>query len=275
MITPPSRCLLCGSGNIQVLDREAAKCNDCALLMNMNTEEQNYSNGGGQSVPDPNKMKWRMLNAELRFKIIRQFLGDHQLFVDIGCGSGEMLAVSKKLFPHHIGFDTNAPLIDHIVNVLRLNAVNSFFEPSLIKEEWRHLPKVIAVSHVLEHLSEPMTLMKKIDAFMAPGDLLYIEVPLYTGRSFTKQKYAWNLWNPEHVALYSITAMEFIASELGLAILDKNCRIFARGSRSGKTLVKLFLSSPLRFLYHLATKPTHLSMADVMIRDYGYMVLKK
>jgi len=273
--TPLSRCLLCGSSDIRIVDEKAAKCGHCALLMNVNTNELDYSDGGGQSVPDAHKMKWRMLNAEFRFRIIRQFLGDHQLFVDVGCGSGEMLSVSKALFPRHIGFDTNAILIEHIVDSLRLNAVNSFFNPSLIMEEWRQQPKVIAVSHVLEHLSEPMALMKTIEAFMTPGDLLYIEVPLYTGQSFSKRKYAWNLWNPEHLALYSLTALEFIAAELRLAIVDENCRIFARGSKSRKTLIKLFLSGPFMFLYRWATKPSYLSMADVMIRDYGFMVLKK
>jgi SAM-dependent methyltransferase len=272
---PPARCLLCGSTEVAAVDANALKCGRCALLMSAHTQELDYSQGGGQSVPDPHKMKWRLLNAEFRFRIIRRFLAGHRLFVDVGCGSGEMLSRSKALFPWHIGFDTNTILIDHIVNSLGLNAVNSFFDPALIKEEWRRLPKVITVAHVLEHLAEPMVLLRRIAAFMAPGDLLYVEVPLHTGRSFAERQYAWNLWNPEHLALYSPAALEFIAAELGFDVLDRNCRIFARGSKSGKTLIRLFLSSPLQFLRLWATKPAYLSMADVMIRDYGYIVLKK
>ncbi len=118
------------------------------------------------------------------------------------------------------------------------------------------------------------TLQAVCDA-MVPGDLLYIEVPLHTGQSFARQGYAWSMWNTEHVALYSGPALDYIARTLGLTTLVNGTRIFARGSKSRKTFLRLMVRSPLRFLLTAARKPAYLSMADVMIADYGFILLRK
>ena len=270
---PP--CPLCGSAEVVARDGRAADCPRCGLLINRQTTALDYSQGGGQAIPDPGKMKWRIENARLRFRIIRQFLAGHELFVDIGCGSGEMLEVSRCCFPHHIGFDTNQPLIEYVRGGRGLNAVAAPFDARLLDPSWRGLPKVVALSHVLEHLAAPMELLSQVDAFLRPGDLLYLEVPLHTGRSLARLGYRWSLWNAEHVALYSMKSLVFIGERLRFAVLHRGYRIFARGSKSGKTLVRLFLANPAEFVRQALTKPSCHTMADVMIRDYGCVVLRK
>lgn len=268
-------CLLCGSTEFQAHDARSALCLRCGLLMNLQTRELDYSEGGGQRVPDAGKMKWRMENARRRFRIIRRFLDGHELFIDIGCGSGEMLEVSRAYFPNHLGFDTNTALIRHIVQERHLNAIESRFDYALVDERQRSMKKVIALSHVLEHLDRPLDTLQQIYDAMQPGDLLYIEVPLHTGESFRKLGYGWNLWNEEHLALYSMDALRFIARRLGFETLHEGTRIFARGSKSGKTRLKLFLGSPLKFVATAIGKNPDHSMADIMIADYGCIVLRK
>jgi SAM-dependent methyltransferase len=267
-------CPLCGNPSLRPRDQRAADCPRCGLLVNLETQALDYSAGGGQAVPDPSKMAWRLENARYRFRIITPFLHGHEVFIDIGCGSGEMLEAAKAHFAQHLGFDTNAPLISYAKG-RGLNAVNAAFDPASLDTEIRSKKKVFALSHVIEHLSHPMDTLRTVCDVMAPGDLLYVEVPLHTGQSFTRQGYEWSLWNAEHVALYSGPALDYIARNLGLTTFAQGTRIFARGSKSRKTFLRLMLRSPLHFLLAAFRKPPHLSMADVMVADYGFILLRK
>jgi SAM-dependent methyltransferase len=267
-------CPLCGGTELQANTEKALLCLDCGLLINLQTRALDYAEGGGQAPPDANKMSWRLKNAQMRLALIAPFLDRHEVLVDIGCGSGEMLEAGAGSFAACIGFDTNAPLIRHIRQRSNATAIESHFDAALIPETWRGHPALFMLSHVIEHLDQPLDLVKTVASTMRSGDLLYIEVPLHSGQSFSRQGFSWTLWNHEHVALYSMKALDLIAERSGLNILHRGTRVFARGSHSGKTRLKLLLAEPLRFLRTLFVKGNH-SIADLMIADYGCIILRK
>ncbi len=275
----PSRhfdhCPICGNAALEEVDLRALRCPDCDLLLNRDTAPLDYAEGGGQAVPDAGKMAWRLENAKRRLAIIAPHLKGHRGLVDIGCGSGEMLLAAAPLLPQRLGFDTNLPLIRHIREHYGLDVRGEPFHADALPAELATLPKAFTLSHVLEHLSDPNTLLGEIVRAMGPGDLLYLEVPLHSGRSFQEQGYGWNLWNHEHLALYSPAALARLARNHDLEEVDRGTRIFARGSHSGKTRLRLLLRQPLVFLRTLLTKPSYLSLADLLIADYGYLVLRR
>jgi SAM-dependent methyltransferase len=270
----PSCCLLCGGKTLTPVAGRAALCGDCGLLINLETHPLDYADGGGQAPPDATKMRWRLENARMRLALIEPHLAGHDVFIDIGCGSGEMLAAAAVDYATCIGFDTNAPLICHIRATSDATVFEAPFSAALLPAATHGHGKVFALSHVLEHLERPLALVDEVAAAMAPGDLCYIEVPLHTGEAFRSQQFGWNLWNHEHVALYSAQALDFIARHAGLDIRHRGTRVFARGSRSGKTRLRLLRRSPVRFVRALWSKGRH-SVADVLLADYGCVVLRK
>lgn len=226
-------------------------------------------------MPDAAKTYWRLINARRRLCLIEPHIEGHDTLIDIGCGSGEMLLAAKERLPNVMGFDTNRPLIRHILETHGIPVHEGYFDASLLNSALPGGRKIFTLSHVLEHLEHPLELVKKIQYAMSTGDLLYIEVPLYTGQSFRQQGYRWNLWTAEHRALYASQTLVFIARQAGFSLLVSGTRIFARGSHSTKTWLRLFFRQPLHFVKCLMTKPHALSMADVMIADYGFVVLRK
>lgn len=268
-------CPVCGNAALVEVDDHALHCPDCDLLLNRDTAPLDYRDGGGQAVPDAGKMRWRLENARRRLAIIAPHLKAHRGLVDIGCGSGEMLLAAARSLPLRVGFDTNLPLIRHIREHHGLHALGEHFRPEAVPAEVAAVPKVFTLSHVLEHLEAPNLLMAEIVRAMAPGDLLYLEVPLHTGRSFREKGYAWTLWNHEHLALYSLSALSRLARNHALEEMARGTRIFARGSYSGKTRLRLLRRHPLASLRALAEKPSYLSLADLLIADYGYLVLRR
>jgi SAM-dependent methyltransferase len=269
-----ARCPLCGCHLIDVVEGRSGRCAECGLLVNLDTAPLDYADGGGQAVPDPDKMRWRLENARRRFALLEPWLAGIEVFVDIGCGSGEMLEAGSERFAHCVGFDTNRPLIAHIRAAGRATAIEGHFDAALLPPEAAGRPTLFAASHVLEHLEKPLVLVRQVVAAMRPGDLLYIEVPMHTGASFRKLGYGWTLWNREHLMLFSPRALTYVADRSGLTTLAQGTRIFARGSHSMKTRIRLFLQQPLAFLRAAFTKGRH-SFADVLVADYGYVVLRK
>lgn len=269
-----SSCPLCGHPSPEIRNVHAAHCPACDLLINLDTAPLDYAEGGGQAVPDAGKMRWRRENARGRFRLLEPWLAGVEVFVDIGCGSGEMLDVAAGRFAHRIGFDTNRPLIAHIRAAGHATAIEGHFDAALLPPEAAGRRTLFAASHVIEHLERPLDLVHEIAAAMKPGDLLYIEVPLHTGASFRKLGYRWTLWNREHLMLFSPQALAYVADHSGLATLAQGTRIFARGSHSTKTRLKLLARRPLAFMRTAFAKGRH-SFADVMIADYGYLVLRK
>lgn len=274
-MNPPAVCILCGYVPLEILDMQAAHCPQCGLLHNLAAEEASYVEGGGQAVPDAGKTHWRLINARRRFRLIVPYIAGHDTLIDIGCGSGEMLLAANERLSHVVGFDTNRPLIRHIRENLGLPVIEGYFAAAAIEPSFLVPKKIFTLSHVLEHLAKPLELVKQIHVAMSPGDLLYIEVPLHTGQSFRQQGYRWNLWTAEHRALYAPESLNFLAVSCSFETLSAGTRIFARGSHSTKTWLRLFFRDPLRFFKYLVTKPRVLSMADVMIGDYGFVVLRK
>lgn len=268
-------CILCGHAPLEAIGSEAARCPQCDLLHNLAAEDVPYVDGGGQAVPDAKKTYWRQVNAQRRLALIAPYLAGHDTLIDIGCGSGEMLLAAKDRSLQAIGFDTNRPLIRHIRERLGLMAFESPFDAALLPLAAAGHGRICTLAHVLEHLGEPLALVRQIHTAMRPGDLLYIEVPLHTGQSFRTQGFRWNLWASEHRALYAPQSLRFVATACGFETLACGTRIFARGSHSTKTRLRLFFRQPLRSLKTLLTKPRALSLADVLIGDYGFVVLRK
>ena len=82
-----------------------------------------------------------------------------------------MLDAAARLFSHCIGFDTNAPLIRHIRSRGDTTVFESHFDAALIPAALRGLRKVFALSHVIEHLARPLTLVDTVAASMAAGKI--------------------------------------------------------------------------------------------------------
>lgn len=265
-------CRIC-KNELHSLDVHAAICRKCNSLHNLGAKVKDYVYEGGQASPDPSKQYWRMLNAHFRFGILMPYIGSIHSFIDIGCGSGEMLVEADKIGLSVYGFDTNRPLAHFVEEQYGYLVSTDTFHPSAVSSV--DGGRLFALAHVLEHMEAPMDFLVDLFESMSDADLCYIEVPLFTGQSFKKKGYDWSLWYEEHLELFSLETLGFIASELGVHALDKGTRIFSRGSVSRGMKFKLVRRNPIRSLSHVFYGNKRLSLADELVADYGWIILKK
>lgn len=85
---------------------------------------------------------------------------------------------------------------------------------------------LVILSHILEHIPEPLAFLRSVDAVLRPGTLIYVEVPFEAlmrelslspqPASCAARKRHWH----EHINFFSPTALQQLLAETGWSCLD-------------------------------------------------------
>lgn len=166
-----------------------AHCRDCGLVQTVTTPEwfadikriyeeyTIYHQGGGteQSVFKQQDGKGSLRSGV----IIRALQSDHQLpkkgrLLDIGCGNGSFLQACSRSLPD---WDLQGTEFDDKYKemVEAISGVSAMHGGKL--EDVPGTFDVISLIHVLEHIPDPIPTLKSILPRLAPGGVLFVEVP--------------------------------------------------------------------------------------------------
>ncbi len=268
------KCRICFSKELKS-DEQSILCKKCRSRFNLTAKTIDYSYEGGQDIPSKEKLKLRTENAKQRINLIKKIIKTNEYsLIDIGCGSGEFLIEGSKHFKYQIGFDVNKSLINFCKNN-NLNVLYGEFKRERINQS-RENKFFISISHVLEHIEFPHKFLKKVVNNMSEGDVLWIEVPLWTGISFAEQKYKWKLWYEEHYFLFSSDIFAVIQNKYHLLKLAEGKRVFDNSNSISKlTLLKYILKYPIKSFKIFFTRRKDFRYLDFLLEDYGYAIFMK
>lgn len=272
------KCNVCNSQLILKFNHKYNLCKICKALNNLNAKKFNYSIEGHQDTPDKTKHYFRLKNSNLRLKIINQFIKNKKrsVLVDIGTGSGEMLISAKKYFGKTIGFEPGKGLKDFYYTK-NIKIYNKKYDRKTILNKIKKNDEIfITLNHIIEHNLNPISFLKQIFKDF-PKATIYIEVPLYTGLTFTSLKFSWKLWYDQHFALYSLDTLKYLARKINMNILDIGNRVFISESFKKKRNLFIFLKNPIRLIQtlFLYKKKSNNTFMDLFLKDFGYVILKK
>ena len=135
--------------------------------------------------------------------------------LDFGSGKGQFLSLFDSAFWDLTGVETSIPRARFASEHYGLNIYSEFYESGVIGEGRYN---VITLFHVLEHLTEPKALLKKlITGNLKAGGLVVLEVPLIESWQSQIAKDRWmHLDPPIHFSHYSKMIIDDLL--LGLAI---------------------------------------------------------
>lgn len=137
-------------------------------------------------------------------------------FLDIGCGSGDVLYLLKDVGVDVYGLDIS----EHAVRLAREHGLENVVqgtELDICKFEDNFLT-FIRASHVLEHMVNPMAFLKLANKKLAVGGQLLIQTPNIDslGQIFGKSaKYYSDI--PRHIILFSTAGLLKIFNEVGFS----------------------------------------------------------
>ena len=130
--------------------------------------------------------------------------------LDIGTGMGYLLAAFSEELPQFdiVGYDLNNEKEDFI----RANGATDFYFGSL-----KNIPKrfdLITLNHVLEHLPEPLTVLKQASALLKPDGYLAAIVPCF-------QAVYTDFFFLEHCSHFTERSLNVVSALAGLSIIDR------------------------------------------------------
>lgn len=222
-------CYLCGSHSFQtrpgkVRDNDALKINECVncglvfLSSFDHINETHYQESGmhGESLPEIGEwLKETEKDDERRFQFLKEKLVNRKI-LDFGCGVGGFLLKAKNVAHIAEGMELESRLQPHFKN--NQVSVYSNFEEITTKQKSYDL---ITAFHVLEHISDPISILESLSKILAKNGELIIEVPsandvlltLYESKEFSEFTY----WS-QHLFLFDAKTFEILIQKANLKL---------------------------------------------------------
>jgi SAM-dependent methyltransferase len=160
----------------------------------------------------------RLLRALLRalsgriLNGIREPHGANRL-LDVGCGSGQMLAVYRALGWRAVGIEISpracAACRDKGLDVHE----GTVFDAPLSTQQF----DMILLSHVIEHVLDPVAVLKRVADLLAPGGKIILTTPNVRGIGFSLYGSCWHALDaPRHVFLFDPQTLHRLGEKAGL-----------------------------------------------------------
>lgn len=181
--------------------------------------------------------------------------GDNRRLLDVGCGNGVFLQFAAHLGWAAEGIDNDAAAVAAARAAGCVVTQGSLDELPFAKGSYRH----VTLSHVIEHVHEPLKLLKQCFELLVPGGRLWLETPNLGSLGHRVFGAAWRgLEPPRHLVLFdqpSLTAtlgaagfsgVEFHAHPAVTTFIWEQSRMIARASgRSTRGIRSRLLATPL------------------------------
>ncbi|HEU4460725.1 MAG TPA: class I SAM-dependent methyltransferase [Methylibium sp.] len=186
-------CLLCGGFEFKVLARQdrhlfglqTVGCVGCGLLQtNPRPDERQLDDFYAhhyrrfyQGVVDPDARYVAKLHKDVRLRYTTGFLmqalrlGSETRLLDYGCGEGSLFVALREA-----GFEGQLYGVELNEQFARFAAEQGRATVGPRLSDFGALDAVV-INHVLEHLPQPVKLLGELRAAMAPGGLIYVDVP--------------------------------------------------------------------------------------------------
>lgn len=120
----------------------------------------------------------------MRFRLVVEYLAlgtKPAKFLDIGSGQGDMIAIVSSKHPQAqaLGVELSATGVDIAEQKVPTAKFHQrdLLESQPVPDEWAYWATHAVCSEVLEHVDDPVLLLKNARKFMAPGCRLVVTVP--------------------------------------------------------------------------------------------------
>ncbi|RLC82161.1 MAG: hypothetical protein DRJ03_05070 [Chloroflexi bacterium] len=230
-----SICPICNCANSQILFRavswesfardqvyELRRCNDCGIVFTsppVSSEELDvfyaqgiYKDTRNRLYPIIEGLSQILQWFRLR-KITRMYKRGKLL--DVGCGKGRFLAYAATHGWNVRGVEPSENGRRFARNMLGDRAVRSL-------DELRSVERfdVVTLWHVLEHISEPVKMLRQIRSYVKPGGSLFIAVPNFASLQAQMGRGHWShLDIPRHYVHYAPDTLKYALTLAGYTTL--------------------------------------------------------
>lgn len=136
------------------------------------------------------------------------------LLLDVGCGSGDFMMMANSAGWETMGVDVDPKAID----IARKRDLNVRLGTIDCIDDMSGRFSGITLSHVLEHVHDPMHLLKTCKALIRPGGWLWVEVPNFDALGRKRFGRNWvGIDAPRHLTHFNLASLESMLNAAGFA----------------------------------------------------------
>ncbi len=150
-------------------------------------------------------------------------------FLDIGCGNWQKLRLMKEYWWDTYGFEIGE----------KKNKNNIFYDKNIAKVDFGKLKfDFINISHVLEHVPDPINFLKKIYSILSKDGVIYLNLPNTWG--ILSRLFKWPSFmrdTPRHLINYNYRNTKILLNKMWFDVIKR------------KTLLWRFLWTTLEFYF--------------------------
>lgn len=219
-------CPLCGSGGAVRYDRAGPlglhRCVGCSLVYmgqaadigaRYDHAEREYFGEGYLRKRDLFANWFHQHKARRRLRVIRRYKQGGRL-LDVGCGGAELLWEARNAGYDVVGVDVSSALTAHGRQRFGLEIhcgdLANFNPPEPFD--------VVVMSHVLEHVVEPLEMLRLVRRLLAPGGVLYLATPNVA--CWEARLGGWAAYEPYHLSYFSPSTLRDALARSGYEIAD-------------------------------------------------------
>jgi SAM-dependent methyltransferase len=161
-------------------------------------------------------------------RLLARNIARNETVLDIGCGDGGFLQEMHKLgFTNLVGFD-QSPGIERAKSL----GFGSFYRASVwefldqAEREGGAKARAIVMVNVLEHVSDPLDLLRRVHGVLPAGGVLCVTVPNDFSplqRAFLKVKghLPWFVCLPDHLNYFDFNTLAATLDKAGFTVVDR------------------------------------------------------
>jgi SAM-dependent methyltransferase len=198
-------------------------CGTCWTFLGDELDTESLYSDEVYSIVDNRKSIFERIifsEAEKVLKKARKINPKAQSLLDFGSGKGQFLAVAKTLGWKGLGIETAQERATFAEEKYGVDVLSEFYHGGKIDTGDFDL---ITLNHVLEHLPEPMELIKSLlEENLSPNGLVYIEVPRADSWQAQIAGQNWIHWDiPRHLTHWTEPGMREQMLKIGFEIVEK------------------------------------------------------
>lgn len=143
------------------------------------------------------------------------------LLLDVGCGNGSFLCIAREIGWQVHGLDMDPKA----VAAARLSGLDvQCGSIELLSHEVKNYD-VITLSHVIEHVHDPLDLLSQLYRLLKPGGVLWIETPNLESLGYSRYKSNWRgLEPPRHLVIFNSISLINALSNVGFISIKQRWR---------------------------------------------------
>ena len=221
-------CIICNGNNLEPWAKldylEAKKCTSCGMI-SINPHLNNigltklYENYFSYRLDDKDLFEKRKILYEIDRNWITRFI-DKGTILDVGCSGGQFLNTfdPKKWDRQGVEIDKNAA--EHAKKEYGISVKVGYFPEIKFEEKF----DLVMMRGVIEHFSDPISVLKKCAEVLKPGGYLFITAtPVGDSFAFYVYREKWHLFTPPaHLHFFSVDLLTRVLNKFGLSLIDRH-----------------------------------------------------